>query len=105
MPPGREETMKKIWLRGLAGALAGLLLLGLIPLAAFALEAEEETREESVPAGIQQEVEEQLAREEEAQEDALREAGFDAMVSTVRSGVGIAILIGMGGYVWYKKQS
>lgn len=97
--------MKKNWLRGLAGVLAGLLLLGLIPLAAFALEADQEREEESIPAGLQQEVEEQLAREEEAQEDALREAGFDAMVSTARSGVGIAILIGMGGYVWYKKHS
>ena len=84
--------MKKNWLRGLAGVLAGLLLLGLIPLAAFALEADQEREEESIPAGLQQEVEEQLAREEEAQEDALREAGFDAMVSTARSGVGIAIL-------------
>lgn len=96
--------MKKNWLRGLAGVLAGLLLLGLIPLAAFGLETER-GEEESIPAGLQQEVEEQLAREEEAQAEALREAGVDAMVSTVRSGVGIAILIGMGGYVWYKKHS
>lgn len=93
--------MKKIWLRGLAGILAGLMLLGLAPMVGFAQEAGEE---EAAPAGIQQEMEAQLAREAQAQEEETKQATYDAAISTIRSGVGIAILVGMGGYVWYKKH-
>ena len=96
--------MKKVWLKCLAGVLAGLMILGMIPLMGFAQEAQQGTEEQNQPVGIQQEMEAQLAKEAQAQEDEIQEAAMGAIISTVRSGLGIAILVGMGGYVWYKKH-
>lgn len=96
--------MKKFWLKCLAGVLAGLMILGMVPLVGFAQETRQGTEEQNQPVGIQQEMEAQLAREEQAQEDEIQQAAMGAIISTVRSGLGIAILVGMGGYVWYKKH-